>query len=269
MSSIAEGELTAIAMCWRIERRDGAGIALTSHDESLLRDGVRHDPAPGVTPAAVSRSLGLEPQSGEMAGALSSDALSAEDLALGRWNGAAVRLTAVDWADSAGEAIALLSGELGEVAIEGEGFSAELNGAASRLNAPVCPATSPECRAELGDKACRVDLAGRTIIASVIEADNGELRLDRAAGDIFLMGRLRYLRGANCGVATTILAVDGDRIWVRDLPRAPVEAGCRVALREGCDKRFETCVGRFANAVNFRGEPHLPGNDLLTRYPGA
>jgi uncharacterized phage protein (TIGR02218 family) len=48
-----------------------------------------------------------------------------------------------------------------------------------------------------------------------------------------------------------------------------VEVGARIELREGCDKRFETCRDRFANATNFRGEPHLPGNDLLTRYPGA
>jgi uncharacterized phage protein (TIGR02218 family) len=38
---------------------------------------------------------------------------------------------------------------------------------------------------------------------------------------------------------------------------------------EGCDKRLETCRDRFANTLNFRGEPHLPGNDLLTRYPGS
>lgn len=269
MSSIADGALTSIALCWRIERRDGAGVALTSHDAPILRDGVRYDPAPGVTPAAVSRSLGLEPHSGEMAGALSSDALSAEDLALGRWNGASVRLSAIDWNDPAGEAIALLAGELGEVAVDGERFSAELIGAAARLEAPVCPSTSPECRAELGDKKCRVDLAGRTRVAMVVEANNGELRLDQAVGDAFLLGRLRYLRGANCGMATTVLAITGDRVQVRDLPRAPVEAGCRVELREGCDKRFETCVSRFGNAANFRGEPHLPGNDLLTRYPGA
>jgi hypothetical protein len=48
-----------------------------------------------------------------------------------------------------------------------------------------------------------------------------------------------------------------------------VEIGCIIELREGCDKRFETCVTRFANAENFRGEPHLPGTDLLTRFPGA
>ena len=66
-----------------------------------------------------------------------------------------------------------------------------------------------------------------------------------------------------------VVGVEGAVVNVRDLPRAPVEIGCRVELREGCDKRFETCVNRFANAVNFRGEPHLPGADLLTRYPGA
>jgi hypothetical protein len=42
-----------------------------------------------------------------------------------------------------------------------------------------------------------------------------------------------------------------------------------VELVEGCDKSLATCATRFANMVNFRGEPYLPGIDLLTRYPGA
>ncbi|MGO1304812.1 MAG: phage BR0599 family protein, partial [Sphingomonas parapaucimobilis] len=42
-----------------------------------------------------------------------------------------------------------------------------------------------------------------------------------------------------------------------------------IELVEGCDKRLETCLSRFGNVVNFRGEPFLPGIDLLTRYPGA
>ncbi|MNL88249.1 hypothetical protein D3C87_2178470 [compost metagenome] len=43
----------------------------------------------------------------------------------------------------------------------------------------------------------------------------------------------------------------------------------RVRLIEGCDKQLATCRDRFSNAANFRGEAHLPGNDLLTRYPGG
>ena len=268
MPSIAEGELTTIALCWRIERSDGAGLALTSHDAALTHEEVEYIPSPGITPASVSRSLGLEPDSGEIAGALSSDALQTRDLALGRWDGAGIRLSAVDWAMPEADAIGLLAGELGELSTKGESFTAELRGAASRLAQPVCPATSPECRAHFGDKQCRVDLAGRTSFAEVIAVDGGELQLDRSIGAGYVLGRLRYLRGANCGLATTIIAVSGDTVRVRDLPREPIESGCRVELREGCDKRFETCVTRFANAVNFRGEPHLPGNDLLTRFPG-
>ena len=54
-----------------------------------------------------------------------------------------------------------------------------------------------------------------------------------------------------------------------ELPRLAVAAGALVEVTEGCDKTLATCAARFGNAVNFRGEPHLPGIDLLTRYPGA
>jgi uncharacterized phage protein (TIGR02218 family) len=267
--SIVDGELTSVALCWKIDRADGAGIALTSHDRAVSSEGVRHDPAPGMTPAAVTRSLGLQPPSGEVAGALSSAALEDEDLQLGRWDGARVRLTMCDWEEPGSAPIALLAGEIANVSLEGGSFSAELRGASAALDGPVCPATSAECRAEFGDAKCRVDLAGRTIVAQVIASDGGALILDTDVDERFVLGRLRYLAGANCGLTTTILSAAGNSIELRDLPRGPIQSGCRVQLREGCDKRFETCVARFANAVNFRGEPHLPGTDLLTRYPGA
>jgi uncharacterized phage protein (TIGR02218 family) len=269
MTNIAEGELTSVALCWRLDRADGAGLGLTSHDSPLNKDAINYRPTPGIVPASVTRSLGLEPHSGEVAGALSADALEEKDLALGRWDGASVRLFAMDWKAPADPAIELLGGELGEVTIDGEKFSAELRGAAAALEVPVCPSTSPQCRAQLGDKKCRVDLAGRSTPAVVTSSSEGELVLDHAVGEEYLLGRLRYMSGANCGRSTIVIAVAGDIIRVRDLPRAPIEDGCRVELREGCDKRFATCIERFDNAANFRGEPHLPGNDLLTRYPGA
>jgi uncharacterized phage protein (TIGR02218 family) len=269
MPNIADGDLTSVALCWRLERSDGAGLGLTSHDVPLTTDGIAYRPTPGIVPAAVTRSLGLEPHSGEVTGALSADALEEQDLALGRWDGAGIKLFALDWNAPAEPAISLLAGELGEVTIDGDKFSAELKGASTALGAPVCPSTSPQCRAQLGDKKCRVDMAGRWTAANVTVSSGGELTLDQSVGDGYLLGRLRYMSGANCGRSTVVIAVDGNAVRVRDLPRAPIEDGCRVELREGCDKRFATCIERFDNAANFRGEPHLPGNDLLTRYPGA
>lgn len=165
--------------------------------------------------------------------------------------------------------IKLLGGEIGGVSIDGSGFSADLRGAAARLDEPVCPSTSPECRASFGDKRCRVDLAGRTRVVTVTTASGNELTIEETIDERFVLGRARYLTGDNCGLVSTILAATGSLIQLRDLPRAALEAGCRIELREGCDKRFATCLSRFANAANFRGEPHLPGTDFLTRYPGA
>lgn len=264
-----DGEVTSLALCWRLERGDGAGIALTSHDAPLMSEGVRFDPRPGMTPAAVTRSLGLEPHSGEASGALSSAALTDEDLALGRWDGARVRLTVADWQDAEAPPLQLVAGELGAVSLSGDRFSAELRGASAALSRPVCPATSPECRAEFGDSKCRVDLAGRTVRAQVISCDGTKLTLDAAVDERFVLGRLRYLGGNNCGLTAVVLGASGNSIELREPPHGEVDPGCAIELREGCDKRLITCVSRFANAANFRGEPHLPGMDLLTRYPGA
>ena len=94
--TIADGELTSIALCWRLERTDGAGVGLTSHDQAIVHEGVQYDPAPGMVPAAIKRSLGLQAGSGEVTGALSSDALDEHDLALGRWDDPLLPVRTVD-----------------------------------------------------------------------------------------------------------------------------------------------------------------------------
>jgi uncharacterized phage protein (TIGR02218 family) len=178
-------------------------------------------------------------------------------------------LVAVDWERPEANSLPLLRGEMGEISIEDGGFKAALNGASAKLTRAICPETSPECRAELGDKKCRVDMAGRVKRCTIEAVDGAGFILDQSITQAFLWGRARFLTGENVGLGSAVAAVDGNRIELRDPPRGDVIAGNRIELREGCDKLFATCCARFSNAENFRGEPHLPGNDLLTRYPGA
>jgi uncharacterized phage protein (TIGR02218 family) len=44
------------------------------------------------------------------------------------------------------------------------------------------------------------------------------------------------------------------------------EAGDAVVVTAGCDKSFSTCKAKFGNGLNFRGFPHLPGNDRAYEY---
>ena len=48
---------------------------------------------------------------------------------------------------------------------------------------------------------------------------------------------------------------------------APVAAGDLVRLEAGCDKRAVTCRDKFSNFMNFRGFPHVSGEDWLVSYP--
>ena len=42
-----------------------------------------------------------------------------------------------------------------------------------------------------------------------------------------------------------------------------IAPGDTFTITAGCDKQFATCGAKFANAVNFRGFPHMPGNDYI------
>lgn len=263
-------EAATIAFCWRIERCDGVAIGLTSHDRDLAIDGLVHRAAPGIAPSAIKRSAGLEADSMDVTGALTHEAIGERDLLAGRWDGARVAILAVDWTNPANR-VALGEGTIGGVETSDGGFTAELRGASAALDAPVAELTAPECRAELGDVRCRVAMAGRQRIVRVTAAVGQVLALDSGepSPGAYSSGRLRWLDGANGGLDAAIDRSEDDRVTLRQPPRLAVAAGDRGLLIEGCDKRLETCAGRFGNAINFRGEPFLPGVDLLTRYPGA
>jgi uncharacterized phage protein (TIGR02218 family) len=259
--------LTTLAFAWAIERRDGVTIGFTSHDRDLTIGGLVHRAAPGMLPSAIERSDGLEADDVQLSAALTSDAFTDADLMAGRWDGAGLTLSAVDWTAPDAAPVTLLTGEFGEVEVKDGGFAVGLRGPTSVLDAAVVEETSPECRAQLGDARCRVDLSGRRVSGVVVSVAGAVVTLAAplADGD-FAYGSLRWLTGANAGLESRVVANAAASVTLRDVPAFAVAAGTRVDLVEGCDKRFATCFGRFANAVNFRAEPHLPGNDLLTRY---
>lgn len=261
-----EGALTTVALCWRIERRDGVTIGLTAHDRDLVIDGLVYRAAPGMTPSAIVRGASLDADSMDVTGALSSAAIAEGDLLAGRWDGARVEVFATDWT-APGERVALGEGVIGAVETGDGMLTAELKGAAAALERPVVEETSPECRAELGDMRCRVAMAGRRRFAMVTGIDGAVLTLDGEAGSDFSGGRLRWFGGANSGLEDAVAFSEGATVTLRRPPR--FAAGGRVELIEGCDKSLATCAGRFGNVRNFRGEPYLPGTDLLTRYPGG
>lgn len=262
-------ELVTLAWCWRLSRRDGVAIGLTSHDRDLVVAGVPYRAAPGMKPSALETSDSLDASTMDLEGAIASDAIAAADLDAGRWDGAALELFVTDWTAPEAAPVVVARGSLGAIERRGAAFTAELQGVTRALDAPACPATSPSCRASLGDRACRVDLAPLTHVRRIVAVEGRAVTLDSAVPGAMAFGELLWIEGSACGLATPVIAEADGVLMLAEMPPVLPALPTRVRLVEGCDKQLATCRERFGNAVNFRGEAHLPGNDLLTRYPGG
>lgn len=255
-------ELETAATFWRVERRDGVTLGFTAHDRDLAFGGVVHRAAPGMAPSAIRRSAGFEPDSAEVAGALSHDSIAEADLADGRFDGARVLVGLVDWETLAHETI--YAGTIGAVGEEAGRFTAELLSRKVELSVDPIPRTSPACRAAFCGPGCMLSAARFTHEALVTGHDTeaNSVTLDIAAEPL-LGGTLRWIDGPQAGRAMGVIAASGTTLTL-DTPLSP---GTRVVVIEGCDRTLDTCATRFGNAVNFQGEPFLPGNDMVARYP--
>ncbi|HWL31942.1 MAG TPA: DUF2163 domain-containing protein [Xanthobacteraceae bacterium] len=267
--------VTTLCRCWRIVRRDGVVLGFTDHDEDVTVDGTLCRAGTGLTGSEATARLGLSVDGSEISGALSDDSLSEEDLAAGRYDAAAIELFLVDWSEPS-LAMLLSKGTIGEVRREGAAFSAEMRGLADRLNEPSGRLYTATCSADLGDGRCGINLTDPGYRGSgTVTTLNGVSSffasgLESFADTWFTAGKLVWTGGANNGLAVEVKShrvVDGGvslTLW-QAMPE-PVAEGDTFSVTAGCDKRLETCRDRFDNVVNFRGFPHIPGNDFVTRY---
>lgn len=268
--------ITTVCRAWAVTRVDGAVHGFTDHDTDLAFDGIAFAANSGLTASALQQTTGLAVDNTEAIGALSDLGLTEADLIAGRFDRAEVRCWQVNWADTSQRALQF-RGTLGEVTRSGGAFRAELRGLTEALNQPQGRSYQRECSAVLGDRACGFDLneAGYSDerMAELVEDRRVFLFADFTgfADRWFERGRLRILSGAGKGVVGLIkndrLTAEGREIELWQSLGPDVAPGDLLRIEAGCDRRAETCRLKFANLVNFRGFPHVPGEDWLASYP--
>jgi uncharacterized phage protein (TIGR02218 family) len=270
--------VTTLCRCWIVTRRDGVVQGFTDHDEDVIVDGVTCRAGSGLSGSEATEQLGLAVQGSEISGALADEALREADLAAGRYDAAAIEVHIVDWSEPALRLL-LSKGVLGEVRREGAAFTAELRSLTHRLAEESGRLYTATCSADLGDARCTVDLADPDFRGSgtVAALDGAAVfhatGLGAFADGWFTAGKVTFASGANVGLAVEVKVhrVDSGGVLIELWQQMPevIAVGDAFAVTAGCDKRYATCRDRFANGINFRGFPHIPGNDFVVRYPNA
>ncbi len=271
-----DGGATTLCRCWKLAPHNGPAMGFTDHDRDLSFNGVQFEAAAGFTASEFEAQLGFAPGNLEAAGALDSARLNEHDLAAGRFDHAAVDIWLVNWADVS-QRMLLHSGTLGEVTRGETGFTVEIRGLAQGLDQPGGRLFQYTCDARLGDPRCAVDLAdpAYTIGCAVLSVGSRSRfevsGLEAYTDGWFDRGTVSWLSGANAGQIMEVKRHAASAAgWVIELWHAmpaDIQPGDQLSLAAGCDKHFGTCREKFANTENFRGFPHMPGNDFVTSYP--
>lgn len=265
-----------IAQCITITRTDATVLRFTSLDVALVVAGDTYLPA-GLNVSGLTTSAGLAVSNAELQ-ILPDAALGIvrADLLTGKWDHASFVLFEANRVTPSDGVNTLMTGTLGEVRPARGIYTVELRSLAQVLQNPVGASTSRTCWYRLGSTAlpaglCNLALGPFTVTGTLTSAASRQVFTDTArteADDYFGEGLLTWTGGANAGYSEKIKTYAADTFTlVRPAPFAVVAGDTYTAIA-GCRKRAdEDCKTKFANLLNFGGEPHLPGVDAMLRAP--
>lgn len=259
---------TTLCFCWRLTRADGQTLGFTDHDRPLEFHGTLFEPQSGFSQSEAQSSLGLAVDTAEIEGALSSSRLSEQDVDAGLFDGAKVETFRADWRDPDSARLIRVSA-IGKIIRRDGALVAELESLTRNLDRPAGRYLRRSCDAELGDRRCGVQLsmaamsASGTVASWQGNATYAVTGLDGFSDGWFAAGILTA-NGVSTRVTAHRRATAGVLISLDE--HRSLAAGAPFTILAGCDKSFATCGSKFANTVNFRGFPHLPGNDAAYGY---
>ena len=267
---------TTLATCWILKRPDGLKLGFTDHDEPLALNGVVCEPATGMTGSEMRQSDGFASDDQTINGILSSDTISEADLISGRFDGATIETWRVNWQDPE-QNLQLRTGYLGEVKLADRSFQVEIRGLSVALEQERGRIYQYGCDATCGDHRCGLDLSrpdlhfDGTVLAISSQTNLTVSLASRPAEGRLSLGQITMMSGAVEGMVFDILnhsQSEGNDLLELWLPlHKDVSPGDSVRLHVGCDKSFATCRDIYANQRNFRGFPHIPGNDFVLSSP--
>ncbi len=266
---------TTLAWCWRLTRADGQVFGFTDHDLPLTFDGTTFEPESGFTASEIRTGSDLSVDAQDAEGVLTSTTITETDILDGRWDNASIEIWRVNWQDTA-QRVLMRRGAIGQVRRGRVQFVAEMRSLAHVLNQTVGRTFHASCDAALGDARCGVNLndpafrGSGTVVTLTGDRSFTVSGLSTYADGWFALGTLTWTAGANAGRKAEVLTheVGSTDVTVAFLvaPVIAIAAGDTFTITAGCDKTFETCKAKFANAANFRGFPHIPGQDTVIRY---
>lgn len=255
-----------LAYTWKVTRRDGKVFGFTSFDNDLtLSDGVVYKAGTGMTPSAITSKSDLSADNMTVEVLIDSVDIKEEDILNGLWDMADIECGVCVYTSPLNSYAVLKTGTLGNIDIDGKGFTTELRSLMQQLQQGAISLYAPSCNVEFGSKWCGKNANDYTFSATVTSITSPRVfTIDLVKADAFFdYGKITVTSGQAVGMVGDIRSHSSNTItlWI-NLPIA-LSVGDTLTLVQGCDKRMVTCKDVFNNVINFQGFPYIPGTDKI------
>ncbi len=278
---------TTICACLKVLRTDDIVQAFTSADRDVTVGGETYEAATGLDISNLVVQSNLAVDNLELSVFPDEITYPQVDILAGRWDNAKWWLFECDYTDAnlAAGSVGVGEGSRDDVNLLKRGTTGEADtlrstrkfefrGLKQALQQPVGAITSKTCRYRLGDANCLIDLSSTdgwtndyvstTITSRHLITFSAAVEADDFYGD----GIITSLDGSNAGYSRKIKSFAAGVVTLAQEMPFTVILGDSFRLIAGCRKRLiEDCQTKFDNVLNFGGEPHVPGADLLTADP--
>lgn len=269
---------TSLAYFLKIQRTDGVVLGLTSCNIPVPVSGVTY--APGFDPSSIVSSSGFAVDNLELTVLKTDEVLTDDDLLAGLWDYAQFTLFECNWMAPADGINLIKRGTTGQATIKLGNWTIEFRSLTQALQQGLGDVTQKTCRYRLGDANCTVDLGPFTVAGAVTSVTSAQIFTDTSqtqADEWFVEGQVKFLTGDNTGYRQKVKIFSAGQFTLSIAMPYPIQVGDTFSAIAGCQKRHDRsldtpdgvsdCVDKFNNVVNFGGEPHLVGVDVLTANP--
>jgi uncharacterized phage protein (TIGR02218 family) len=144
-----ESEVQTVALCWKIQRKDGTIYRYTDHDAAIVYDGSTYTPIDSGSPSNYRQNSALSPANIDFNMVFGSNSGRDAEIRAGLFDYAEMWTFKINWADPSTTSgiVKLAYGRLGEVEIKDNQARIELRSLTQLLSVPIGRIYTPECNA--------------------------------------------------------------------------------------------------------------------------